>query len=108
MPRRPLSVGARLNASISGFASSSDLRTVSTAIADATSPAAWNTVDLSSKAALTATTGGWKNTNEIGIYPKPFFRVLERPTAQIVERVRPGYYAEHHLVNPLGEKVAVR
>ncbi len=31
----------------------------------------------------------------IGIYPKPFFTVLERPTAQIVERVRPGYYAEH-------------
>jgi NADH-quinone oxidoreductase subunit M len=44
----------------------------------------------------------------IGLYPTPFFRVLERPTAQIVERVRPGYYAEHHLVNPLGEKVAVR
>jgi hypothetical protein len=37
----------------------------------ATSPAAWNTVDLSSNAALTATTGGWKNTNEIGVYPKP-------------------------------------
>src|SRR3984893_17124581 len=44
----------------------------------------------------------------IGLNPNPFFRVLERPTAQIVERVRPGYYAEHHLVNPLGEKVAVR
>jgi NADH-quinone oxidoreductase subunit M len=26
----------------------------------------------------------------IGIYPKPLFRVLERPTAQIVERVRTG------------------
>jgi NADH-quinone oxidoreductase subunit M len=38
----------------------------------------------------------------IGLYPAPFFRVLERPTAQIVERVRPGYYAEHHLANPLG------
>jgi NADH-quinone oxidoreductase subunit M len=37
----------------------------------------------------------------IGLYPKPFFQVLERPTAQIVERVRPGYYAEHHLPNPL-------
>jgi hypothetical protein len=37
----------------------------------ATSPAAWSTVDLSSNAALTATTGGWKNTNEIGSYPKP-------------------------------------
>jgi NADH-quinone oxidoreductase subunit M len=37
----------------------------------------------------------------IGLYPQPFFRVLERPVAQIVERVRPGYYAEHKLPNPL-------
>jgi hypothetical protein len=37
----------------------------------ATSPSAWSTVDLSTDAPLTATTGGWKNTNEIGIYPKP-------------------------------------
>jgi NADH-quinone oxidoreductase subunit M len=37
----------------------------------------------------------------IGIYPKPFFTVLERPTAQIVARVRPGYFAEHKLPNPL-------
>ncbi len=37
----------------------------------------------------------------IGLYPRPFFRVLERPTAQVVERVRPGYYAEHGLKNPL-------
>ena len=37
----------------------------------------------------------------IGIYPKPYFDVLERPVAQIVERVRPGYYAEHKLINPL-------
>jgi NADH-quinone oxidoreductase subunit M len=45
----------------------------------------------------------------IGLYPTPFFRVLERPTAQIVERVRPGYYAEHHLANPLtGGVVAER
>jgi NADH-quinone oxidoreductase subunit M len=29
----------------------------------------------------------------IGIYPKPLFDVLERPVAQIVERVRPGYYS---------------
>ena len=38
----------------------------------------------------------------IGIYPKPFFQVMERPVAQIVERVQPGYYAAHHLPNPLG------
>src|ERR1700683_5374241 len=37
----------------------------------------------------------------IGLNPQPFFRVLERPVAQIVERVRPGYYAPHRLVNPL-------
>jgi NADH-quinone oxidoreductase subunit M len=38
----------------------------------------------------------------IGLYPQPYFRVLARPVAQIVERVQPGYYASHHLVNPLG------
>jgi NADH-quinone oxidoreductase subunit M len=37
----------------------------------------------------------------IGLNPQPYFRVLERPVAQIVERVRPGYYAEQHLPNPL-------
>ena len=29
----------------------------------------------------------------IGIYPKPYFDVLEKPVQLIVERVRPGYYA---------------
>ncbi|MEX2262928.1 MAG: NADH-quinone oxidoreductase subunit M [Bryobacteraceae bacterium] len=28
----------------------------------------------------------------IGVYPKPYFDILERPVQQIVERVRPGYY----------------
>jgi NADH-quinone oxidoreductase subunit M len=37
----------------------------------------------------------------IGLYPQPYFRVLERPVAHIVERVHPGYYAERHLANPL-------
>jgi NADH-quinone oxidoreductase subunit M len=37
----------------------------------------------------------------IGLNPQPYFSVLDRPVAQIVERVRPGYYAEHHLANPL-------
>ena len=37
----------------------------------------------------------------IGLAPQSYFNVLERPVAQIVERVRPGYYAEHHLPNPL-------
>lgn len=30
----------------------------------------------------------------IGLYPKPYFEVLEKPVQQIVERVRPGYYAD--------------
>jgi len=37
----------------------------------------------------------------IGIAPKPFFTMIERSTAQIVERVQPGYYAQHNMVNPL-------
>jgi NADH-quinone oxidoreductase subunit M len=37
----------------------------------------------------------------IGLRPTQFLDVIERPVAQIVERVRPGYYAEHKLVNPL-------
>ncbi|MGA2589162.1 MAG: NADH-quinone oxidoreductase subunit M [Bryobacteraceae bacterium] len=28
----------------------------------------------------------------IGVYPKPYFELLEKPVQQIVERVRPGYY----------------
>ncbi len=28
----------------------------------------------------------------IGVYPKPYFEVLEKPVAQLVERVRPGYF----------------
>jgi len=38
----------------------------------------------------------------IGLNPQPYFRVLERPVARIVERVQPGYYAQRHLPNPLG------
>jgi NADH-quinone oxidoreductase subunit M len=37
----------------------------------------------------------------IGLHPQPYFRLLERPVAQIVERVQPGYYSAHHLPNPL-------
>jgi NADH-quinone oxidoreductase subunit M len=29
----------------------------------------------------------------IGVYPKPYFEILQQPVAQIVERVRPGYYS---------------
>jgi NADH-quinone oxidoreductase subunit M len=37
----------------------------------------------------------------IGIYPKPFFNVMNRSVAQVVERVRPGYYEQNGQVNPL-------
>jgi NADH-quinone oxidoreductase subunit M len=29
----------------------------------------------------------------IGVYPKPYFDVLRKPVAEIVERVKPGYFA---------------
>jgi hypothetical protein len=28
----------------------------------------------------------------IGIYPKPLFRVLDRPVRELVQTVNPGYY----------------
>jgi NADH-quinone oxidoreductase subunit M len=37
----------------------------------------------------------------IGLNPQPYFHVLDRSVAQIVERVQPGYYAQQHLPNPL-------
>jgi NADH-quinone oxidoreductase subunit M len=37
----------------------------------------------------------------IGMYPAPFFHILERPSAQIVERVVPGYHASRGIPNPL-------
>ena len=37
----------------------------------------------------------------IGLNPQPYFHVLDRSVAQIVERVHPGYYNGHHLPNPL-------
>lgn len=47
----------------------------------------------------------------IGLNPQPYFHVLDRSVAQIVERVHPGYYAEKHLTNPLeqnGPRAALR
>jgi NADH-quinone oxidoreductase subunit M len=35
----------------------------------------------------------------IGVYPKPYFEILQRPVAEIVERVRPGYYNGGVLAN---------
>jgi NADH-quinone oxidoreductase subunit M len=36
----------------------------------------------------------------IGIYPKPFFRVLEQPVQLIVQQVNPGYFAAEHVAAP--------
>jgi NADH-quinone oxidoreductase subunit M len=36
----------------------------------------------------------------IGIYPKPLFRVLERPVQLIVEQVNPGYYRAERAAAP--------
>jgi len=33
----------------------------------------------------------------IGVYPKPYFEILQRPVAEIVERVRPGYFGAGNL-----------
>ena len=37
----------------------------------------------------------------IGLYPKPYFDILEKPVAKVVERVRPGYFARAGIPNPL-------
>ena len=36
----------------------------------------------------------------IGLYPKPFFTVLEKPVQKIVQRVRPDYYAARGVPAP--------
>jgi len=43
----------------------------------------------------------------IGVYPKPYFEILEKPVAQIVERVRPGYFADK-TTPPAAAEVSVR
>jgi hypothetical protein len=35
----------------------------------------------------------------IGLYPKPFFEILDQPVRQIVETVRPGYFNPNAAVN---------
>ena len=39
----------------------------------------------------------------IGIYPKPIFRLLERPVQQIVEQVNPNFYQAEHTNLPPAE-----
>ena len=38
----------------------------------------------------------------IGLYPKPYFRILEKPVAQIVERVERAHHAQRGIRSPLG------
>jgi NADH-quinone oxidoreductase subunit M len=45
----------------------------------------------------------------IGIYPKPFFRIIEKPVNQIVERVQPGFFARPMQASvPVQPAVALR
>ncbi len=37
----------------------------------------------------------------IGVYPKPYFDIIEKPVAQLVERVRPDYFAQHPAPAPV-------
>jgi NADH-quinone oxidoreductase subunit M len=39
----------------------------------------------------------------IGLYPKPYFEILEKPVAKLVERVQPGYFERAGIPNPLDE-----
>jgi len=39
----------------------------------------------------------------IGIYPKPYFEILEKPVAKIVKRIQPDYYRARGLKDPLPE-----
>ncbi len=43
----------------------------------------------------------------IGIYPKPLFRVLERPVQQIVEQINPGYYAPERASAPVAKAITI-
>jgi NADH-quinone oxidoreductase subunit M len=39
----------------------------------------------------------------IGIYPKPFFAVIEKPVQRIVEQVNPNFYQAERAKLPLAE-----
>jgi len=43
----------------------------------------------------------------IGVYPRPFFRCLEKPVQQIVETVNPGYYNAERAALPAPEAASV-
>jgi NADH-quinone oxidoreductase subunit M len=39
----------------------------------------------------------------IGLYPKPYFELLEKPAAKLVERIHPGYFQRAGIPNPLDQ-----
>ena len=44
----------------------------------------------------------------IGLYPKPYFDVLQKPVTEIVQRVRPDYYARGQGPGAGGQVAVVR
>ncbi len=44
----------------------------------------------------------------IGIYPKPYFEILEKPVAKIVKRVQPDYFEKRGMKDPLAGGGPVR
>jgi len=40
----------------------------------------------------------------IGVYPRQHFELIERPVAQIVERVKPGYHMDKKIRNPIAQQ----
>ena len=43
----------------------------------------------------------WKWCFWMCLYPKPYFDILDKPVAKIVERVDPDYFSRNDLLNPL-------
>jgi len=44
----------------------------------------------------------------IGLYPKPYFKVLDKPVTAIVERVNPGFFASGRAPRPAGARLMLQ
>ena len=44
----------------------------------------------------------------IGVYPKPYFEILQTPVNQIVERVKPGYFGNPVWLAEVKRRMAAR
>ena len=42
----------------------------------------------------------------IGVYPKPFFDIMEKPVDYVVEKVEPGYFERQRMAEPQGQPPA--